>query len=229
MVNSKASCGVMLREWASDSILFAKEFCKNPKTLGTPFVLSPFVATELLAQIKPAAQGEAPRHFLEVGPGTGAITKYLIRKLAPCDQLHVVEINEKLCQRLRERFGHIRNVHIHHAAIQDWVSPLNERKFDVIISAVPFQSLPSTDILNKILSTFQNLVKAGGFISLVEYTLTTGLGKLAYFGAKRKEFGQMIDTKNAFFNKFAFKRDIVWPNFPFPARVTHCQVPRRYH
>lgn len=219
--SSKASCLADTRTWISDSITFARQFILHPRTLGTPFVCSPFVAKEILKYVDGEEKAPA-RNYLEVGAGTGAMTRYFVRKLRPEDHLHLVEINEALCNVLRKNFGHLPNVSIHNQAIQDWTPPDN-MKFDAIVTTIPFNSLPSADVLKTIFKSSVDLIKPNGVISSVEYVGTSTLSKTFKCGDAKKKFNEIFAVKNDFFKKHSFDRRIVCANFP-PARVTHCRI-----
>ena len=210
-----------MKDWISESAIFAWQYVWKPGTLGTPFVCSPFVAKEILKYID-SAQNGPPRQYLEGGPGTGAMTRHLIKKLRPIDTLHVVEIDKTLCDLLKTKFGHLSNVFIHHQAIQDWVQPTSH-KFDAIISTIPLNSLPSEDALKNIFDAYLRLIKPEGILSSVEYAGISTICKLCFFGEAKKQLNLILGLKNEFFKKYSFERPIVMLNIP-PARVTHCRI-----
>ncbi len=208
-------------DWICESAVFAWRFIWDPHTLGTPFVCSPFVAYEISKYISPEAT-TPPCQYLEVGAGTGMMTRYLIQKLRPIDTLHVVEIDETLCDILRAKYGNISNVFIYHMAIQDWTPPTT-KKLDAIVSTVPLNSLPSSEVLTSIFDTYVRLIKPDGTLSSVEYVGTSTLSRLLYFGAAKMNLDAILAVKDAFFAKYSFERPIVLANIP-PARVTHCKI-----
>lgn len=210
-----------LTSWLHDQAVFAWQYIWNPATLGTPFVCSPFVAKEILKYVTPSAD-ETPRKYLEVGAGTGAMTTHLVKKLREGDTLDVVEIDEQLCDLLKKKFREIANVSIHHAPIQDWGTE-KRGEYDVIISTVPLNSLPSANVLNGIFEAYKRLIKRDGYLSSVEYVGTSTLCQFVRRGEAKREFMEIFDLKNRFFNQYSFERPIVLANLP-PARVTHCKI-----
>src|SRR5262245_37099194 len=48
--------------------------------------------------------GNATRNILEVGPGTGAVTACLVRRMRPEDRLTLVELNDDFVRHLQGRF-----------------------------------------------------------------------------------------------------------------------------
>lgn len=208
-----------LLDWFKDVTLFAKEFTQHPTTLGTPFICSSFAAEEILKFVNPV--DSSPRNYLEVGAGTGIITRYMVEKLRPIDHLDVVEIDLALYELLKKKFSQHNNVSIYHSAIQDWKSPSNI-KYDVIVSAVPLNSLPSVQVLESIFSAFKRLIKPNGIFSSLEYVGTTTLSKLFFKSRTSENFNSF---KQNFF-KQAFETNIVFLNIP-PARIMHCKIQKQ--
>ena len=222
-LNTKSSNNSVLSntmDWISDTATFAIQFFRTPKTLGTPVICSPFVSAHLLKYLK--TEGPA-RDYVEVGAGTGAITRHLVKLLRPEDHLDVVEIDPTLSSVLRKNYGHLPNVSIHNKPVQEWI-PSNNKKFDAVISTVPLNSLPSAQVLNDIFKSYVKLLKPNGVISSLEYVGTSTLSKTFYFGKTKEKFDAIFTLKNDFFKKYSFERSIVFANLP-PARITHCRIP----
>lgn len=212
------------KEYVVDSAIFAWEYLRSSQArqaLGTPLLCSPAVARELSSYMIPSDDDQTSRYFVEAGAGTGAITKFLIRQLRPQDQLHVVEMQKRLYDRLVEKYGKLTNVFIHHAPLQEWKAP-EGMKFNAVISTIPLNNLPSTTV-KEILSKIEQLAKPNGFVSSIEYAGTTTLSKFFRFGKAKKDYDKMIEIKNDFFDRYGFKRQLIFANPPI-ARATHCKV-----
>lgn len=198
----------------SDLSFFLKRFFSNPNTVGSLLPSSPYLASSMT---KNAALTSSLR-YLEVGAGSGAVTKKLIKKLGPTDHLDIVEFDPSFCALLNEKFGAHPNVTLHHASILDFKA----NPYDVLISSLPLNSF-SPAYVAEILAKFQTLVKKGGHLSYFEYI---GLGKLkqAYLsGEKLSAFNTTLKLKRQFARDFCCESDRIWFNFP-PARVLHCQL-----
>jgi 16S rRNA (adenine1518-N6/adenine1519-N6)-dimethyltransferase len=78
-----------------------------PRKLGQHFLAS----ESILEQIAAAARVN-PGRIVEIGPGRGALTRYL---LPLCEELHAVEIDARLATPLAARFSGQSKLHIHHA------------------------------------------------------------------------------------------------------------------
>src|SRR5689334_10061294 len=97
---------------------FFRECRRHFTTTGAILPSSRFLARAL---VRPLRGVRTPCRILEVGPGTGSVTREIARRMLPDDRLDAVEINEHfvslLQQRLREdkafrlRRGQIEVVH----------------------------------------------------------------------------------------------------------------------
>lgn len=81
-----------------------------PRKLGQHFLTSETV----LAQIANAAGATQLACLVEVGPGRGALTRFL---LPLCEQLHVIELDARLVESLTRKFPNTPNLHIHHGDV----------------------------------------------------------------------------------------------------------------
>jgi len=75
---------------------FAKEFIKNPRQVGAVAESSGFLARTMAEQIG------NDTNVVEFGPGTGAVTKAILRQLPQDGQLTCFEINPKFCEDLKK-------------------------------------------------------------------------------------------------------------------------------
>ena len=71
-------------------------------TTGAIGPSGPFLADALCRELRRKDRG--PWKILEAGPGTGAVTRRLVRYLRPGDSLTAVEINPSLAEFLRKSF-----------------------------------------------------------------------------------------------------------------------------
>lgn len=76
-------------------IKFVSEFLKHPKQVGAVAESSPFLARKMVRQIDGAA------NIVEFGPGTGAVTKEILRHLPKDGKLTCFEINPSFCEQLK--------------------------------------------------------------------------------------------------------------------------------
>lgn len=114
-------------------------FLKDLRKTGAIAPSSKFLAndiTELLRdQLK---KNHKPLKILELGPGTGTLTKAIVSAIRPIDTLELVEINPHFTRMLRRKFPQT-NVHVHYA---DFLEFNQNHCYDYIFSSIPYESIP---------------------------------------------------------------------------------------
>ena len=97
--------------------------------------------------VRPLTERTEPTRVLEVGPGTGAVTKHIVRHLKPDDHFDLVEINDQFAELLCRRFADdptfqpaANRSAVHHVPLQEFRPA---EPFDVIISGLPFNNFPA--------------------------------------------------------------------------------------
>lgn len=82
-----------------ESRLLFKLWLKNPRKIGAVAVSSPELAAAMARQVP-----RGPGHVVELGGGTGSVTKALLKAGTPRDKLVVVERDPTLHKLLQERY-----------------------------------------------------------------------------------------------------------------------------
>lgn len=81
-----------------------------PRKLGQHFLNDP----AQLRQIAEATCGDGAPRVIEIGPGKGALTRYLLERAA---EVHAIEIDETLCAGLKRDFAGHDGFHLHCADV----------------------------------------------------------------------------------------------------------------
>jgi len=168
-------------------------------------------------------RGTRPRRILEVGPGTGAVTQEIVRRLEPGDQFDIVEINGKFVEVIRTRFKEEPEFKrseklskIIHAPLQEVPG---EAVYDFMISGLPLNNFP-LDLVKDIFASYRRLLKPTGILSYFEYVWIRDI-KLVVVGAKEKERLKSLDEYlGGQIEKHEIGHEIVVPNVP-PAVARH--------
>src|SRR5262245_42039440 len=102
---------------------FLRECRRHFKSTGAILPSSRFLARALASELR---RSRHPAQVLEVGPGTGSVTKEILHQLAPNDRLDAVEINGYFLTRLQQRFeeepffaAHRDQVRLIHGAVEE--------------------------------------------------------------------------------------------------------------
>ncbi|QTF93801.1 rRNA adenine N-6-methyltransferase family protein [Halomonas sp. BM-2019] len=121
--------------------LFARNFFKHPRMLGSIIPSSPFLVRRLLEQI----DWENVRVVVEYGPGVGTITRELLRRMPPDSTLVVLETNQDFVDFLERSLPDPRLQVIKGSAetIQDELSRLGLPAADYVLAGIPFSTMPA--------------------------------------------------------------------------------------
>ena len=210
--------------------VFFREFRRNFYSTGAISPSSCFLARALARYVKrPLNNGQAPanggRRILEVGPGTGAVTRHILAALQAGDTLDLVELNDAFVQLLQERLAsdpyfspHADRVRVLHQKVED-MPP--EAQYDLVISGLPLNNFP-VPAVEAILATLQRLVKPGGVLSYFEYVALRRIKACMCRPAERQRLQGVGRVTGEALRQFEIRRDCVMFNAP-PAWVHHLQ------
>jgi len=141
-------------------------FIKNWKETGAVAPSSRFLVNDLVSQLRKdlqSGQSESLK-ILEIGPGTGVLTKQIVKYLRPNDSLDVVEIHDHFYKLVNRKYSRD-NVAVHHA---DFLKFNPTCKYDYIFSSLPYESIPK-EISRKLWEKKLNCCKEEAYISYYKY------------------------------------------------------------
>jgi len=204
----------------SEYRVFFGQFWRAYHTTGAISPSSRWLATALARYVP---EGQGARRILEVGPGTGAVTQSIVRKLRPADRLDLVELNETFVANLRERFRSdpafvavADRTEVIHRSVEDLPqSPT----YDAIVSGLPLNNF-STDLVQRLLLAFGNLLKPGGTLSFFEYVAVRPARAAVSGRADKRRLREIGEVLGKLCEAGEFRRECVLRNFP-PAWVHH--------
>lgn len=201
-------------------LAFVSQFITNFKTTGAVLPSGGMLAR---AMTRSARGADGPRRILEVGPGTGAFTRHLLRLLQPGDELHIVEINRKFADYLeRKLLGEFRrrnpeiDVTLHCTSIQD-VSV--QGPFDCIVCGLPFNNF-SCDLVRSIFRRMMRLLSEDGHLTFFEYAGVRVLMAPVVGSDGRRRMRQHRAMIKVLDRRHRGRRDLVLANVP-PAYAYH--------
>lgn len=203
-----------------DCRLFWNQFRENFHTTGAVLPSGRALGKALARFVGP---GDAPRCVLEVGPGTGAVTAQIVRRLGPTDSLDLVELNEPFVRRLQQRFAaeaDFQRVAARSRVLHQSVETLDGgQRYDVIVSGLPLNNFAVDDV-RRILDHLLALLRPGGTLSFFEYIAIRQAKSILSSRQERRRLrgiGQVFEELVA---PRRIGRDWVWLNVP-PAWVHH--------
>lgn len=206
------------------SLSFLQEFFRNQYLTGSVLPSSRFLAAALACPLA-TAKPNCPKSVIEIGPGTGPVTEYIIPYLKPGDRFLLVEANPKFCdiltKSLNNRFCQALEgveVCVKCAYLED---AEKEAGFDFAISGLPLNNFP-LPVLRRILLSYRRILNPGGTLSYFEYlwirTLKTRL-RLASGNLWATRNSKLLDT---FIRRHEISQKKVMLNIP-PAMVRYFQ------
>ena len=148
----------------NENIQFLQAFLKNPGTVGSIAPSSPELARRMVAGIRPADNNVV----LELGVGTGAITKFLQESVPNEDSYLGIELDRDLVRILRRNYPDMKIVRGN--ALN--ASTIHERsglgKVGTIICCLPFVSMPN-EVGEKILLEIDKFMQLGCTFRTFQY------------------------------------------------------------
>ncbi len=118
--------------------LFLSRWLKAPHRIGALAPSSRYLGRAMAGQIEP----RQARLVVELGGGTGSITRALLASGLPPEKLVVVERDERLHRLLAERFPELRVVAGDAAHLAALLRPLGVGSVSAIVSGLPLLSMP---------------------------------------------------------------------------------------
>lgn len=204
--------------------VFWREFRQQYHTTGAVLPSGRALARALARYLTPDGP---PRRVLEVGPGTGAVTASIVRRIRPGDRLDLVELNERFVAHLQGRmqsdpaFAAVaEQTRLWHRSVEDVA---REAEYDVIISGLPLNNFATADV-ERLLAVFRRLGRPGGMLSFFEYIAVRQAKALLSGRAERARLRGVARAVGTLLGPREVRRDWVWLNVP-PAWVHHVRWP----
>ena len=199
-----------LKQYAKDCKELHSVAKRFPREIGALTPSSPWLVEEIVSHVP---RDEKPLNILEVGAGTGIITRGIIEILKPEDNLVIIEINEELTEYLESTLEiNDKNVLV---KCSDIVNFGPSKKYDVIVSTIPFTQMPC-EVVKNILNKYLSILNDKGILIYIELL---GSKKFGQFFIEDKEEKSKYKEKIYFIknwqkNNFTLRRYFVARNVP---------------
>jgi len=204
------------------SIRFFKRYLNDPRSVGA---ITPSSTGLSLALCDPYAHYDRPARVLEVGAGTGSVTRQLGRLLRPDDRLDICEINPVFADILQKDVltnrdfrdpvaaGRVRLLRLPVQEIVD-VEP-----YDFILSGLPFTAFELKDV-EDIFEVIKRCLKPGGVLSYFEYVGLRKTSAALSWGKNRSRVRSVSSFMSRTIKEYQFAQRTVLSNLP-PAHARH--------
>lgn len=162
--------------------VFLKSFLRAPAYVGSMLPSSRFLARAVSRQ-HDLAKAQV---VVELGPGTGAITKYILPLLSN-DALYVaIELDAEVAAFLSRHWPRVVVFHDSAENINFILQRLGVEAADVVISGLPWGSMPAW-MQRRLLTQIRRALRTGGTFSTYAYFFTPLLPRGKAFASLLKE------------------------------------------
>lgn len=208
-----------------ESISFLRRFLTDPRRVGAVVPSSRFLARAL---VQPLARRTKPSNILELGPGTGAVTKQIIPLIGPDDRFDLCEADPRFADHVRKYYlqsGRLSEqfrqgqVRLLDRKIQDVDSLL---KYDFIISGLPLNSFELREV-KTIWDILKRQANPDCIFSYFEYIGARRASSVMHAVRGRKRRRRLSAYLSRKISHHQFERQSVLFNLP-PAHARHLRI-----
>ena len=201
---------------------FLRTYIRRPNAVGA---IMPSSRALAIAVAEPLCRSPRPVRVLEVGAGTGPVTRYLGTLLTDKDQFDICELQPEFADILERDVlskppfakmlaeGRVRLLRKPAQQIE------GENVYDFIISGLPLTAFELDDV-KKIFSVYRRLLKPNGVLSYFEYTWLRQTSRVLALGKSRTRLRAVNAYLTRNIREHEFARRAVLNNFP-PAHARH--------
>ncbi len=166
-----------------EELLFIRRWLANPLKVGALLPSAPALARLIARQVKFGPDDAV----IEVGAGTGSITKALVEAGVPRERLFVIEIDSDMCTYLRKQLPQVQVIHGDAGHLEDIVPARWHGMVSNVVSGIPMITLP-LEAQQRLIRSWFNVMKPGGEMLQYTYSLVSPIPE-AKFGLTVRRCG----------------------------------------
>jgi phospholipid N-methyltransferase len=150
-----------------NALLFARNFFRHPRMLGSIVPSSRFLIRQLLQPIN----WTRARVIVEYGPGVGGITAELLRHMRQDATLIAIEMNPDFVTYLRGAFAdrRLRLVEGSAESVEEILHRFGYSRASYIISGIPFSTIPA-EVRERILRKTRDVLEPEGAFLVYQFS-----------------------------------------------------------
>lgn len=148
----------------SERLLFLRSFVAHPRRVGAVLPTSDRAVGDMLD----LADVPSASLVVELGAGTGSHTRAVLDRLGPRGRLIAFEIDGAMAASLQERL-HDPRLRVVHGSAEDVATVLDGERPEIVVSALPFTSLPG-GLGRTILERTAQVLAPGGTLLVLQYS-----------------------------------------------------------
>ncbi|MEU6129813.1 methyltransferase domain-containing protein [Saccharopolyspora sp. NPDC047091] len=190
---------------------FAARAARKPGLVGAVAPSSPYLAREM-ASIVPRAASEGGPVVVELGPGTGALSRAVRDRLPEGGRHLAIELDSGMVEHLRADLPWLEVVQGDAAKLRTLLADNGVDRVDAVISGLPWSIFPG-ELQRDILGEVGKVLTPGGAFTTFAYVHALGMaGARAFRNRLDLAFDEVLTSRT------------VWRNVP-PARIYTCRRP----
>lgn len=153
---------------ATSSLLFFRQFLRDPKAVGSIIPTSRIAIDALLRHVN----WDQCRLFVEYGPGTGAFTRQVLDRMHADARFIAIDPNPYFIDHLRRGLPDPRLTAVLGSAadVEDILTAQGLKAADYILSGLPFSTLPD-GLGDSIIDATERALAPGGAFLVYQYSL----------------------------------------------------------
>ncbi|CAM3074472.1 methyltransferase domain-containing protein [Saccharomonospora xinjiangensis] len=210
-------------------LAFLREASRTQRTTGAIAPSSARLAARLAEPLALERRRSRRRlSVLEVGAGTGSVTRTLARLSRQGDRLDVVELNPRFVDLLGRAMVTDPVLSTAPGDIRLLAGSITELelggRYDVIVSCLPFANFEPGQV-REIMDRYLSLLVPGGRLSYFRYLGARALRTVLPGRAEAVRYRSVATLLAGFESRYGAGGSVVWGNLP-PARVVHLRSAR---
>jgi phosphatidylethanolamine/phosphatidyl-N-methylethanolamine N-methyltransferase len=149
-----------LKEKLADEVRFIRNWAENPLTTGAVSPSGPDLTRRMAGYL----ELERPGRILEIGPGTGVVTRAILERGVAPSRVVALEFNDSFCQLLRRRYPEMQVVCGDAYRLRETLADIPTGSLSGVVSSMPLFSSPKEQRRELLMQAFELLPVGAPFI-----------------------------------------------------------------
>ncbi len=145
------------------TLTFLKRVISDPSSVGAIAPSSRWLCRRMAEQVDITRPGMV----VELGAGTGALTRMLLKRGLPASRLAIIELDATMCDYLREHFPEVQVIHGDALAMDQLLVQHGIATLNAVVSSLPLLLFP-TDARRSLIANACRMMGDGG--AFIQFT-----------------------------------------------------------